>query len=101
MLMMMSLSLQTISSVPVFPFAAVVGLDLARQALLLLAVEPRLKGVLIAAGTGTAKSTLARAYPFIVPARDTTDKQQLVSNNQRMPYVELPLGATEDRVLGG
>ncbi len=101
MLMMMPLRLQTISSAPAYPFAAVVGLELAKQALLLLAVEPRLKGVLIAAGPGTAKSTMARAYPFIFPPSNDPSEQQSAISNQRMPYIELPLGATEDRVLGG
>jgi magnesium chelatase subunit D len=73
-----------------FPFAAIVGREQAKQALLMLAVEPRLKGVLIAAGPGTAKSTLARAFAFMT-----------VSHDQRAPYVELPLGITEDRLLGG
>ncbi len=84
-----------------FPFAALVGLNLAKRALLLLAVEPRLKGALIAAGPGTAKSTLARAYPSIFPSRHDPPDQASARSHQRMPYVELPLGATEDRVLGG
>jgi len=84
-----------------FPFTALVGLDLARRALLLLAVEPKLKGALIAAGPGTAKSTLARSYPFIFPPHNDPHQHQSAISHQRMLYVELPLGATEDRVLGG
>ncbi|MFV9504688.1 MAG: magnesium chelatase ATPase subunit D [Oscillochloridaceae bacterium umkhey_bin13] len=68
------------------PFSALVGLDAARQALLLLAVDPGLGGVVIAAGVGTGKSTLARAYA------------QLLGEQT---FVELPVGVTEDRLLGG
>lgn len=45
-----------------FPFTAIIGCEAAKRALLLLAVEPALKGVLIGAGPGSAKSTLARAF---------------------------------------
>jgi len=83
-----------------FPLAAVVGLDLAKRALLLLAVEPRLKGALIASGPGTAKSTLARAYPLILPPGRGANPQPPAADHRRMPYVELPLGITEDRLLG-
>ena len=68
-----------------FPFAAIVGMDAARQALLLLAVDPGLKGVLIASGPGTAKSLLARSFRSLVP---------------NAPFLELPLGITDDRLLG-
>ena len=69
-----------------FPFVAVTGLELAKQALLLLAVDPALKGVLIASPPGWGKSLLARSFQALVP---------------ELPWVELPLGATEDRLLGG
>jgi magnesium chelatase subunit D len=68
-----------------FPFAAVAGLDLAKHALLLLAVEPRLKGVLIGAPAGTGKTTLARSFRSLMPDR---------------PFVALPVGITADRLLG-
>lgn len=68
-------------------FAQLVGLDTARQALLLLAVNPLLSGVIIAARAGSGKSTLARAFAALLP--DST------------PFVELPLNVTEDRLLGG
>jgi len=51
-----------------FPFAAVVGMEWARKALLLLAIDPPLKGVLIAAELGTGKSVLARSFPWILPS---------------------------------
>lgn len=77
------------------PFSALVGLDAGRQALLLLAVDPGLGGVVIAAGVGTGKSTLVRAF-----ARLLADGASAAD----APYahlVELPVGVTEDRLLGG
>ncbi len=69
------------------PFPALVGLDTAQQALLLLAVEPRLRGLVLAASAGSGKSSLARGLPVLLG--DAT------------PFVELPLGADEDSLLGG
>ncbi len=69
-----------------FPFAAVAGLDLAKHALLLLAIEPRLKGVLIGAPAGSGKTTLARSFQSLMPDR---------------PFVALPVNITADRLLGG
>ena len=68
-------------------FAEIVGMDVAKRALLLLAVNPALAGVAIAAPVGSGKSTLARAFAALLPAGT--------------PFVELPVGATEDSVLGG
>jgi magnesium chelatase subunit D len=68
------------------PFSALIGLDSARQALLLLAVDPALGGVVIGAGVGTGKSTLMRSYARLF---------------QQAVFVELPVGITEDRLLGG
>ncbi|MEI7642779.1 MAG: magnesium chelatase ATPase subunit D [Chloroflexales bacterium] len=73
-------------------FSALVGLDTARQALLLLAVDPDLGGVVIAAGVGTGKSTLARSFARLSGA---------ASLSTPPPFVELPVGVTEDRLLGG
>lgn len=75
---------------PSYPFAAIVGHDAARLALLLLAVEPRLGGVLIGAGAGSAKTTLARGFRFIIQAQSRAP----------LPFVELPLNVSEDRLLG-
>ncbi len=77
---------------PARPIAAlhfndIVGLDLARQALLFLAVDPSLAGVALAAVTGSGKSTLARAFAALLP--------------DNAPFVELPLNVTEDRLIGG
>ena len=67
-------------------FSALVGLDAARQALLLLAVDPTLGGVVVAAGVGTGKSTMVRSFARLMDAPI---------------FVELPVGVTEDRLLGG
>ena len=68
-----------------FPFDAVVGQDDAKLALRLAAVDPRIGGVLLRGEKGSAKTTLARGFA------------RLLGN---VPFVELPLGATEDRVVG-
>ncbi|MGI9080218.1 MAG: AAA family ATPase [Acidimicrobiales bacterium] len=69
-----------------FPFAAVVGQDDAKLGLLLAAVDPRIGGVLLRGAKGSAKTTLARGLADLLPGD--------------APFVELPLGATEDRVIG-
>ena len=68
-------------------FPEIVGMDLARQAMLMLAVDPALGGVALPAAVGSGKSTLARAFADLLPV-DT-------------PFVELPLNVTEDRLIGG
>jgi magnesium chelatase subunit D len=69
-----------------FPFAAVVGQDDVKLALLLNALDPAIGGVLLRGQKGSAKSTLARALARLL-AKDA-------------PFVELPVGATEDRLVG-
>ncbi len=79
-----------------FPFTAIVGFELAKRALMLLAVDPKLKGVLIAAGGGTGKTTLARAsFNIFLPPGEAE------ARNYCHPIVELPVGVTQDRLLGG
>ena len=73
-----------------FPMSAIVGQDDLKLALLLAAVDPTIGGVLISGERGTAKSTAARALASLLPT--TADGAA--------PFVELPLGATEDRVIG-
>ena len=68
-------------------FTDIVGMDLAKQALMLLAVDPSLGGVVIPSAVGSGKSTLARAFADILP--------------EGTPFVELPLNVTEDRLIGG
>ncbi len=76
---------------PEFPFSAVVGQDDLKLALLLAAVDPSIGGVLISGERGTAKSTAARGLAALLP---------VTSEGKAAPFVELPLGATEDRVVG-
>src|SRR5215469_402607 len=68
------------------PFSAVVGQDEAKLALILAALDRRIGGVLLRGEKGTAKSTLARGLAALLPGS--------------APFVELPIGATEDRVVG-
>src|SRR5262245_16128342 len=68
-----------------FPFTALVGQDRLQQALLLGVIQPTLGGVLVRGTKGVAKSTAVRGLAALLPP---------------VPLVELPLGATEDRVLG-
>lgn len=69
-----------------FPFSAVVGNDDLKLALLLCAIDPAIGGVLARGDKGSAKTTLARALAAILP--------------NEAPFTELPLGTTEDRLIG-
>ena len=69
-----------------FPFSAVVGHDDAKLALLLAAIDPAIGGVLLRGQKGSAKTTLARGLAALLPGD--------------APFVDLPLGATEDRLIG-
>jgi magnesium chelatase subunit D len=71
---------------PTFPFSAVVGHDDAKLALLLAAFDPAIGGVLLRGQKGSAKTTLARGLAALLPGD--------------APFAELPLGATEDRLIG-
>jgi Mg-chelatase subunit ChlI len=108
----------------IFPFSAIVGQDRMKKALALNAVNPRLGGVLIRGQKGTAKSTAVRALAGLLPQIDvvsdcpfhcdpnrpgemcvycrerTGRHEELPVKKRAMQVVELPLGATEDRVLG-
>lgn len=86
------------------PFSALVGLEAARQALLLLAVDPSLGGVVLAAGVGTGKSTLMRSFARLLKIGDGElegGNAQSPAALDPAPFVELPVGVTEDRLLGG
>jgi magnesium chelatase subunit D len=72
--------------VPRFPFSAVVGHDDAKLALLLVAIDPAIGGVLLRGQKGSAKTTLARGLAALLPGNTS--------------FAELPLGATEDRLIG-
>jgi magnesium chelatase subunit D len=106
-----------------YPFSAIVGQEPVKEALLFGAVHPALGGVLIRGEQGSAKSTVVRALVDVLPEIevvvgcafncDPTDPNAcddctarralgpLVERARRpVPLVELPLGATPDRVLG-
>lgn len=74
---------------PAYPFSALVGHDRLQLAVLLCAVRPEIGGVLIRGEKGTAKSTAVRALAAVLAAADPD-----------AGLVELPIGATEDRVVG-
>jgi magnesium chelatase subunit D len=67
------------------PFSGISGLRHAKRALLMLAVEPALKGVLLAGAPGSGKSALARAWGALLGER----------------FTEVPAGVTEERLVGG
>ena len=108
----------------VFPFSAIVGQDEMKLALLIAAVEPAIGGVLVFGDRGTGKSTAVRALAGLLPpmrvmagcgyncdpgaARDSLcescrasgPRPTRRSRRAPVPVVDLPLGATEDRIVG-
>lgn len=105
----------------IYPFSAIVGQDQMKKALLLNAISPKIGGVLIKGEKGTAKSTAARALARLLPDRlvvegcifgcDPCDPKGLCPDCQNhagelktkktpMRVVELPISATEDKVVG-
>ncbi|MGQ7848251.1 ATP-binding protein [Granulosicoccus sp. 3-233] len=75
----------SLNTVPVYPFSALQGQPRLQLALKLVAVDPRLGGVLIEGARGTAKTTSARALADILPEGE---------------FVNLPLGASEEQLVG-
>jgi len=73
-----------------YPFVAIVGQEKLKKALLVCAVNPAIGGILIQGDKGTAKSTAARALAEVMPAME----------QGKVPFITLPLGATEERVIG-
>ncbi|MBI2693762.1 magnesium chelatase subunit D family protein [Mycobacterium nebraskense] len=74
-----------------YPFSAIVGHDQLRLALLLCAVRPEIGGALIRGEKGTAKSTAVRGLAALLSS---------ATGGESAGLVEMPLGATEDRVIG-
>ena len=108
----------------VFPFTAVIGQEEMKLALLLNVIDPRIGGVMIMGDRGTGKSTTIRALADLLPdidvvagdpynssatdpdlqsseVRERLIRNETVATEQRqVPMVDLPLGATEDRLCG-
>lgn len=105
-----------------FPFAAIVGQEEMRLAIQMLAVDPSIGGVLVLGDRGTGKSTAVRALAdllppikvvkdcaygcdpagssFCEPCQTHQQTHKLKTEMRAVPVVDLPLGATEDRVVG-
>jgi magnesium chelatase subunit I len=113
-----------IESRPVFPFTAIVGQEEMKLALLLNVIDPKIGGVMVMGDRGTGKSTTVRALSDLLPdmpvvANDPFNSdpndpelmsdevaakiqkgEKLETESKRIPMIDLPLGATEDRVCG-
>nr|YP_009694313.1 Magnesium chelatase subunit I [Hapterophycus canaliculatus]AXU40730.1 Magnesium chelatase subunit I [Hapterophycus canaliculatus] len=99
-------------STPIFPFTAIVGQEEMKLALELNVIDPKIGGVMIMGDRGTGKSTTIRAIADLLPEievikddpfnRHPTDETIEKSETEfiKIPMVDLPLGATEDRVCG-
>jgi magnesium chelatase subunit I len=109
---------------PIFPFTAIVGQEEMKLALQLNVIDPKIGGVMIMGDRGTGKSTTIRAIADLLPeieivkddpfnshptdfelmSTEIVNKVQngevLEKDNINLPMVDLPLGATEDRVCG-
>ena len=103
----------------VFPFTAIVGQEEMKLTLLLNVIDPKIGGVMIMGDRGTGKSTTIRALADLLPEIDVVaddpfnsdpnepdwmnvdgNAQSRPTVKKRVPMVDLPLGATEDRVCG-
>jgi magnesium chelatase subunit I len=110
---------------PVFPFTAIVGQDEMKLALQLNVIDPKIGGVLIMGDRGTGKSTTIRAIADLLPEIEIVaddpfnshptnlelmssevksqiqgDSNEIQTDFIKIPMIDLPLGATEDRVCG-
>jgi magnesium chelatase subunit D len=102
-----------------FPFSAIVGSDDLALALILTTVSPEVGGVLVRGEKGTAKTTMVRALASVLPALDVVEHcrfschpdhpdpqcpdgphSQATATTRPARLVELPVGASEDRVIG-
>jgi magnesium chelatase subunit I len=103
--------MSTVKNLTNFPFAAIIGQEEMKLALQLNVIDPKIGGVMIMGDRGTGKSTTIRALADLLPditiiKNDpfNTDPKNLAkeyeTENIKIPMVELPLGATEDRVCG-
>jgi len=108
---------------PVYPFTAIVGQDELKLSLLLCVIDPAIGGVMVMGHRGTGKSTAVRALAALLPpmqrvagcpyncdpARPSPDcphcsvhppEPDAPGLTEAVPVIDLPLGATEDRVVG-
>jgi magnesium chelatase subunit I len=103
--------MSTLKNLTNFPFAAIIGQEEMKLALQLNVIDPKIGGVMIMGDRGTGKSTTIRALADLLPditiiKNDpfNTDPKALEKQYEteaiKIPMVELPLGATEDRVCG-
>ena len=100
-----------------FPFAAIVGQDNMKLAMILTAVDPKIGGVLVFGDRGTGKSTAVRALATLLPQitaikgcpinaetkKDVPEWAELTRfepHQRATPVIDLPLGVSEDRVTG-
>lgn len=103
-----------------FPFSAIAGQDELKRALVLTAIDPMIGGLIAFGDRGTGKSTAVRALAALLPpmkavkdcpyhcdpatsetlCSECAQKKALKSVTIPVPVVDLPLGATEDRVVG-
>ena len=111
---------ETTNDRPVFPFTAIVGQEEMKLALILNVIDPKIGGVMIMGDRGTGKSTTVRALVDLLPEikvvsndpfnSDPEDPalmsemfdagSEIPVSTMKIPMVDLPLGATEDRVCG-
>ena len=106
----------------IYPFTAIVGQENMKKALILNIINPKLNGVLIRGEKGTAKSTAVRALANIMPEREEimgcifscdpkddtfwcedckkNTNKDIKINHRKMRIINLPVSATEDRVVG-
>ena len=109
---------------PIFPFTAIVGQEEMKLALLLNVIDPKIGGVMIMGDRGTGKSTTVRALVDLLPNIEVVEndsfnshpsdaelmsqhvREQILKGNplnvvsKKTAMIDLPLGATEDRVCG-
>ena len=100
-----------------FPFSAIVGQEAMKQAMVLTAIDPGIGGVLVFGDRGTGKSTAVRALAALLPEISAVEGCPVNSAHPEevpdwagpksgklvrrpTPVIDLPLGATEDRVVG-
>ncbi|MCL4150814.1 UNVERIFIED_CONTAM: hypothetical protein GTU68_029439 [Idotea baltica] len=104
------MSKKELESRPVFPFTSIVGQEEMKLALILNVIDPKIGGVMVMGDRGTGKSTTVRALGDLLPDMkvvandpfnsDPNDPELMKVETKKIPMVDLPLGATEDRVCG-